>query len=173
MLLVLFVFIPAPKMELLTVPLDKPEDVNLILGQTHFIKSVEDLYEAMVSGVPGAKFGLAFCEASGPCLIRHTGTDQELEDLAVRNAHAVAAGHSFIILMRGCFPVNVLNAIKAVPEVCSVFCATANPAKVVVADDGAGRGILGVIDGAKPKGIEDEAGVRRRHDLLRKFGYKR
>ncbi len=159
-------------MELLTVALDKPDDVNIILGQTHFIKSVEDLYETMVTGVPAAKFGLAFCEASGPCLVRHTGTDSELEALAVKNAQAIAAGHSFIILMRGCFPINVLNAVKSVPEVCSVFCATANPVKVVIADDGSGRGVLGVIDGEKPKGVEGEKDIVQRKEFLRRIGYK-
>ncbi|MEO0081534.1 MAG: adenosine-specific kinase [candidate division WOR-3 bacterium] len=159
-------------MELLTVALDKPDDVNIILGQTHFIKSVEDLYETMVTGVPAAKFGLAFCEASGPCLVRHTGTDSELEALAVKNAQAIAAGHSFIILMRGCFPINVLNAVKSVPEVCSVFCATANPVRVVIADDGSGRGVLGVIDGEKPKGVEGEKDIVQRKEFLRRIGYK-
>lgn len=159
-------------MEIKTVAIDKPEEVNLILGQTHFIKSVEDLYEAMISSVPGVRFGLAFCEASGPCLIRHTGTDQALEQLAVKNAQAIAAGHSFIILMQGCFPVNVLNAVKSVQEVCCVFCATANPVRVIVADDGTGQGILGVIDGEKPKGTETEKDAAERRSFLRRIGYK-
>ena len=159
-------------MELKLVPVDKPEDVNIILGQTHFIKSVEDLYEAMTSSVPGARFGLAFCEASGPCLVRHTGTDKGLETLAVKNAEAIGAGHCFIILMRDSFPLNYLNALKMVPEVCGIFCATANPVKVVVAEDGDGRGIMGVIDGDKPRGVEAEKDITDRKALLRKFGYK-
>ena len=159
-------------MELKLVPVDKPDDVNIILGQTHFIKSVEDLYEAMTSSVPGARFGLAFCEASGPCLVRHTGTDKELETLAVKNAEAIGAGHCFIILMRDSFPLNYLNAVKMVPEVCGIFCATANPVKVVVAENGDGRGIMGVIDGNRPKGVETEKDIADRKALLRKFGYK-
>ena len=159
-------------MELETIAIEKPEDANVVLGQTHFIKSVEDLHEAMVTGVPGSKFGLAFCEASGPCLIRHSGTDKTLEDLAVKNARAMGAGHSFIILMRDSFPVNYLNAVKMVPEVCSIICASANPVKVIVADDGTGRGILGVIDGEKPKGVEGDKDIAHRKEFLRRIGYK-
>ncbi len=159
-------------MELSVVAIEKPEEANLILGQSHFIKSVEDLYEAMISSVPGARFGLAFCEASGPCLIRHCGTDPTLVELAIRNAQKIGAGHSFLILMQGCFPINVLNAIKSVQEVCNIFCATANPVQVVVADSGTGRGILGVIDGEKPKGVETAEEVEKRKHFLRKLGYK-
>ena len=159
-------------MELRAVPVEKPDEVNLILGQAHFIKTVEDLYESAVTSVPGAKFGLAFCEASGPCLVRHTGTDKELEDLAVKNASAIGAGHSFIILLRDAFPVNCLNAVKMVTEVCSVICAGANPVRVIVAEDETGRGILGVIDGEKPKGVETEADAQQRHGFLRTIGYK-
>lgn len=160
-------------MKLETVALRKPEDVNLILGQSHFIKTVEDLYEALVGAAPGIRFGLAFCEASGHCLVRAEGTDDELEALAVENARAVGAGHTFVILLRNAFPINVLNAVKACPEVCRVFCATANAVEVVVAETEQGRGVLGVVDGSSPKGVEDEAGVAWRHDLLRRFGYKR
>jgi len=160
-------------MELKSVGIEKPEDINFILGQSHFIKTVEDLHEALVTSVPGIKFGLAFCEASGKCLIRWSGNDQAMIDLAVKNAQALGAGHSFIIFLGpGFFPVNVLNAIKAVPEVCGIFCATANLAQVIVADTGSGRGILGVIDGETPKGVEDEAEIDWRKGLLRKFGYK-
>jgi len=160
-------------MELKSVGIEKPEDINFILGQSHFIKTVEDLHETLVTSVPGIKFGLAFCEASGKCLIRWSGNDQAMIDLAVKNARAIGAGHSFIIFMGpGFFPVNVLNAIKAVPEVCGIFCATANPAQVIVADTGSGRGILGIVDGDTPKGVEDEKEIEWRKGLLRKFGYK-
>jgi len=159
-------------MELKTVRIEKPEDMNVIVGQTHFIKSAEDIYEALVNSVPGIKFGLAFCEASGPCLVRSEGTDKELERLAVKNARAIGAGHAFIVVLRGTYPVNVLNAVKNVPEVCGIFCATANDVSVVVAEDGAGRGIIGVIDGSMPKGAEDEAQKKERKDFLRKIGYK-
>lgn len=159
-------------METMLVPLDNPESLNMILGQSHFIKSVEDLYEALVGAVPGGKFGLAFCEASDKCLVRTAGTDQELTDLAVKNALAVGAGHTFFIFLRGFYPINVLNAVKNVPEVCRIFCATANPVQVVVAESPQGRGILGVIDGFAPKGVETEADVAYRKDLLRKIGYK-
>jgi hypothetical protein len=155
------------------VPITKPEDVNFILGQSHFIKTVEDLYEALVSSVPGIKFGLAFCEASGACLIRSEGTDDELIKLAVDNAQNIGAGHSFIIFLRDAYPINVLNAVKSCPEVCRIFCATANPCQVIIAESGQGRGILGVIDGSSPKGVEDAEGKRWRHELLRKIGYKR
>jgi len=159
-------------MELKTVSIENPANLNLILGQSHFIKTVEDLHEAMVGTVPGAKFGLAFCEASDVCLVRRSGTDDELTELAGKNAFALGAGHAFIIFMRDMYPVNVLNAIKQVPEVCRIFCATANPVQVVVAETDQGRGILGVIDGFSSKGIEGEADVRKRKELLRVIGYK-
>jgi adenosine/AMP kinase len=160
-------------MELKLIAIDKPEDLNFILGQSHFIKTVEDLHEALVQTVPGIKFGLAFCEASGPSLVRASGTDATLVDLAKKNALALSAGHSFIILLgQGYFPVNVLNVVKMVPEVCRVFCATANPTQVIVAESDQGCGILGVIDGEKPKGIETEADVAHRKEFLRMIGYK-
>jgi hypothetical protein len=160
-------------MELVTVKIEKPDDINFILGQSHFIKTVEDIHEALVQAIPGIKFGLAFCESSGEMLIRWTGTDNEMIDLAKRNALALSAGHSFILLLGpGFFPVSVLNAVKMVPEVCRVFCATANPVEVVIAETEQGRGILGVIDGGKSKGVEDEAGIVWRKDLLRRIGYK-
>jgi adenosine/AMP kinase len=160
-------------MELTIVPIEKPDAVNFILGQTHFIKSVEDLYEALVTAVPGIRFGLAFCEASGACLVRTAGTDQAMIALAQNSALALGAGHSFIIfLAEGFYPINVLNAIKAVPEVCRIFCATANPTQVIVAETDQGRGILGVVDGSKPAGVEDEQGVAWRKGLLRQIGYK-
>ncbi len=159
-------------MELKVVRIEKPDEVNLILGQAHFIKTVEDLHEALVNAVPGAKFGLAFCESSGPALVRWSGTDPELVDLAKRNALALAAGHAFLILMRGMYPINVLNAVKLVPEVCRVFCATANPVQVIVAETEVGRGILGVVDGVATKGVEEEEEIAERKALLRRFGYK-
>lgn len=160
-------------MELLTVPISKPEATNFILGQSHFIKTVEDLHEAMVGTVPGIKFGLAFCEASGKRLVRRSGTDADLIELASRNASAIGAGHSFMIVLGdGFFPVNVLNAIKAVPEVCRIFCATANPTQIVVAETDQGRAILGVVDGFGPLGVEAEEDVQWRKDLLRAIGYK-
>ena len=159
-------------MELKLIGIGKPDDVNCIIGQAHFIKTVEDLYEAMVQAVPGIKFGVSFCEASGPCLIRHTGTDPELEQLAVAAAQAIGAGHVFVIMLGNAFPVNVLNAVKAVAEVCSVFCATANPVRIAVACDGEDRGVIGVIDGSGPKGVEGEAERAARHTMLRRFGYK-
>ena len=160
-------------MQLLTVPIVKPEATNFILGQTHFIKSVEDIHEVMVSSVPGIKFGLAFCEASGKRLVRRSGTDADLVELACRNAMAIAAGHSFVIFLGdGFYPVNVLNAIKAVPEVCRIFCATANPTEILVAETDQGRGILGVVDGFPPLGVENEEDVQWRKDLLRAIGYK-
>jgi adenosine/AMP kinase len=159
-------------MQLLSVSIEKPEAVNVILGQSHFIKTVEDLHEALVTAVPGIQFGLAFCEASSPALVRASGTSPELVELAKKNALALSAGHSFIILLGNVFPVNVLNAIKAVPEVCHVFCATANAVEVILAETGQGRGILGVIDGEKSKGIETEKDVAERKALLRRFGYK-
>jgi len=160
-------------MELVTVKIRKPEDVNLILGQSHFIKTVEDLYEALVTAVPGIKFGLAFCEASGDCLVRTEGTDEEMRKLAAENALAIGAGHSFLVLLKNAYPIQVLKAVERVQEVCNIFCATANPVEVVIAESKQGRGILGVIDGEKPKGIEDASGTAWRKDLLRKIGYKR
>ncbi len=160
-------------MNLTTVKIDKPEEVNFILGQSHFIKTVEDIHEALVSTVPGIKFGLAFCEASGKCLIRHSGTDEAMAELARKNALAIGAGHSFIVfLAEGYFPVNILNPIKNLGEVCRIFCATANPTEVVVAETDQGRGILGVIDGASPKGVEAEEDIVWRKGFLRKIGYK-
>ena len=160
-------------MELMTVKIDKPEATNFILGQTHFIKSVEDIHEAMVAAVPGIKFGLAFCEASGHCLVRWSGTDPAMVELAQKNAKALAAGHSFIIFLGdGFYPLNVLNTVKMVPEVCRIFCATANPTEVILAETEQGRGILGVVDGFHTKGIEAEADIKWRKDLLRKIGYK-
>jgi adenosine/AMP kinase len=160
-------------MDLVTVKIEKPDAVNLILGQTHFIKSVEDIHEALVGAVPGIRFGLAFCEASGKCLVRWSGTDPAMIELAKRNAQAVAAGHHFLVfLAEGFFPVNVLNALKDVPEVCRIFCATANPIEVVVAVTVQGRAILGVVDGFPPKGIEDDAEIAWRKDFLRRIGYK-
>ena len=159
-------------MEIKIIKIENPQQLNLILGQSHFIKTVEDMHEAIVSTVPGAKFGLAFCEASDVCLVRHSGTDPELLELAKKNAFALAAGHSFIVFMRDMFPINVLNTIKNLPEVCRIFCATANPVEVVIAETGQGRGILGVIDGFKSKGIEAEADIQKRKELLRKIGYK-
>ena len=160
-------------MQLLSVRIDKPETTNFILGQTHFIKTVEDVHEALVGAVPGIKFGLAFCEASGACLVRCSGTDAGLVDLARKNALALGAGHSFIVFLGdGFFPVNVLNALKMVPEVCRIFCATANPTEVVVAQTDQGRGILGVVDGAPPRGAETEADAAWRHGFLRQIGYK-
>jgi uncharacterized protein len=159
-------------MELLTVKIDKPDEINLILGQSHFIKTVEDLHETLVTCVGGIKFGLAFCEASGPCLVRVSGTDPELVDLAQRNVLNLAAGHAFLILLRNAFPINVLNAVKNVPEVCRIFCATANPVDVIVGETDQGRAILGVVDGFKPKGIETAQDIEERKTLLRRFGYK-
>ena len=159
-------------MEITTVRIENPDELNLILGQSHFIKTVEDIYETMVTTVPMAKFGLAFCEASDKCLVRHAGTDNELLELAKKNAFSLAAGHCFIMFMKDLFPLNVLNAIKNVPEVCRIFCATANPVEVVVAETDLGRGILGVIDGFKSKGIEDAAEIQIRKDFLRTIGYK-
>jgi len=144
----------------------------VIIGQAHFIKTVEDLYEAVVAAVPAVKFGVAFCEASGPCLIRHTGTDDELEAAAVRAAKAIGAGHVFVIMLGNAFPINVLNQVKAVTEVCSIFCATANEVRVIVATDGGARGVMGVIDGSAPKGVEGEPEQAERRAMLRRFGYK-
>ena len=160
-------------MDIQTVRIEKPEDINFILGQSHFIKTVEDIHEALVGSVPGIKFGLAFCEASGKCLIRWTGTDEPMIELARKNAEAIGAGHSFILFLgEGFFPINVLNAVKNVPEVVRIFCATANPTEVLVAQTEQGRGILGVVDGASPKGIEGEEDIAWRKHLLRTIGYK-
>jgi adenosine/AMP kinase len=160
-------------MDLKTVAIEKPAEINFILGQSHFIKTVEDIHEALVQAIPGIKFGVAFCEASGAMLVRWSGTDAAMIDLAQRNALALAAGHSFVVFLgAGYFPVSILNAIKDVPEVCRIFCATANPVEVVLAETPQGRGILGVIDGGKSLGVEDEAGIAWRKDLLRKIGYK-
>ena len=160
-------------MQLTTVKIEKPEAINFILGQSHFIKSVEDLHETLVAAVPGIKFGLAFCEASGKCLVRCSGTDAAMIELARKNAAAIAAGHSFIIFLgEGFYPVNVLGAVKNVAEVCHVFCATANPTEVILGQTQQGRGIMGVVDGFSPKGVEDEAGVQWRKSFLRQIGYK-
>lgn len=160
-------------MELITVKIDKPDGINFILGQSHFIKTVEDIHEAVVQSVPGIKFGLAFCESSGDLLVRWSGTDGEMIELAKRNALALSAGHSFILFLGpGYFPINVLNAVKMTPEVCRIFCATANPAEVVIAETEQGRAILGVVDGGKSQGIEGEEGIAWRKGLLRKIGYK-
>jgi adenosine/AMP kinase len=159
-------------MQLLTVPIEKPEAVNFILGQSHFIKTVEDLHEALVNAVPGIRFGLAFCEASGVALVRYSGTSDAMVELAKTNALNLSAGHSFIIFLENAFPVNVLNAVKAVPEVCGIFCATANPVEVILAETEQGRGILGVIDGIKSKGIEADADIAHRKEFVRKIGYK-
>jgi uncharacterized protein len=157
--------------DITTVRFDKPDDLNVVVGQSHFIKTVEDLHEACVQ-VPGMKFGIAFNEASGPCLVRRSGNDAALVDVAVRGAEAIGAGHVFVVAMRDAFPVSVLNAIKAVPEVCRVYCATANPLEIVVGESEQGRGVLGVIDGSSPKGVETDEDEAERKELLRRFGYK-
>ncbi len=159
-------------MDLKIVKIEKPASMNFILGQSHFIKTVEDLYEAVVQTVPGITFGIGFCESSGPALVRWAGNDPKLIELAQRNALALACGHSFIVFMEGGFPVNILNTVKNVPEVCQIFCATANPVEVLVAETEQGRGILGVIDGVKTKGLESEADIKGRKEFLRKIGYK-
>ena len=159
-------------MDIHTVKIEKPDGLNMILGHSHFIKTVEDIYEAMVNAVPMAKFGLAFCEASESCLVRYAGTDDELIELAKKNAYNLSAGHSFIVFMKDLFPVNVLNSIKNVTEVCRIFCATANPVEVIIAETELGRGILGVIDGFSSKGMETEDDIRARKELLRQIGYK-
>lgn len=160
-------------MELKTVGIEVPEGCNVIVGQSHFIKTVEDLYEAMVTAVPGVKFGVAFCEASGECLIRWDGTDDDLTQAAIRNARALAAGHTFVVLMRDAYPINVLPRIRATHEVVNIFAATANPLQVIVAESEQGRGVLGVIDGQPPKGVEDAGHRQWRTDFLRRIGYKR
>ena len=160
-------------MEILSIPVEKPEEINFILGQSHFIKTVEDIHEALVSSVPGIQFGVAFCEASGKCLIRWAGTNEAMIELAKKNAAAIAAGHSFIIFLgEGFYPINILNAGKNIPEVCQIFCATANMAEVLVADTGKSRGIIGVADGLKPTGIEADEDITWRKDFLRMIGYK-
>jgi len=160
-------------LKLSLVTIQKPEPINFILGQSHFIKTVEDVHEALVTAVPGIKFGLAFCESSGACLIRHTGTDEAMKALAIQNAQALAAGHSFILFLgEGFYPVNVLKTVQGVPEVVRIFCATANPVQVIIAETELGRGILGVIDGSASKGVEDEEGIAWRKGFLRMIGYK-
>jgi len=160
-------------MEIETLSIDKPEEMNFILGQSHFIKTVEDIHEAMVNAVPGIKFGVAFCEASGKCLIRYSGTDQSCIDLAIKNAQRIGAGHSFIIFLgEGFFPINVLGSVRGIPEVCRIFCATSNPTEILVAVTQQGRGILGVVDGSAPKGVEQDEDITWRKDFLRKIGYK-
>jgi len=159
-------------MEIKTVKIEKPADMNFILGQSHFIKTVEDLYEAIVQTAPQMKFGVGFCESSGPALVRFAGNNPQLVELAQKNALALACGHAFIIFMEGGFPINILNTVKSVPEVCQVFCATANPVEVIIAESEQGRGILGVIDGAKTRGIETDGDIQLRKDFLRKIGYK-
>ena len=159
-------------MELIAVPLEKPDGMNAIVGQAHFIKTVEDLHEALVGISPHLRFGIAFCEASGPCLVRRSGNDERLVELASRNAEAIGAGHSFLVLLEDGYPVNVLNAIKLVPEVCGIFCASANPVEVLVAETELGRGVIGVVDGLPPSGIETESDIIERKRLLRAIGYK-
>lgn len=159
-------------MEFKTVEIKKPQDTNVIIGQSHFIKTVEDLYEALVAAVPGIKFGLGFCESSGECLVRADGNDEELKKCASENALNIGAGHCFVIVLKNAYPINVLNAIKNIQEVCTIFCASANPVEVILAETEQGRGILGVVDGSRPKGIEGKDGIKWRKDFLRKIGYK-
>jgi uncharacterized protein len=159
-------------LEFKSVKIRKPEDVNLILGQSHFIKTVEDLYEALVNSVPGIKFGLAFTESSGSCKIRSEGSDAELKKMAEDNALAINCGHSFLVMLKNSYPINVLNAVKAIPEVCTLYCASANPVEVVIAETEQGRGIMGVIDGSKTRGVESQDDISWRKELLRKIGYK-
>lgn len=161
------------RMELKAIPLEIPTDANIIVGQSHFIKTVEDIYEAIVGSVPAMKFGVAFNEASGPCLTRVDGNDDELKAAAARNATAIAAGHIFVVVLRHGFPINVLKRIQETPQVCNIFCATANPVEVIVAETAQGRGVLGVIDGSSPKGVENEEEAAQRHHFLRMIGYKR
>ena len=160
-------------LEMQTVRMQVPDDANIIVGQSHFIKTVEDLYEAVATTTPQAKFGLAFNESSGACLTRSEGNDQALRDVAVQNAQALACGHTFVLLLQNAYPINVMSAIRNVPEVCSIFCATANPVEIIVAQSEQGCGVLGVIDGSSPKGVEGQSDVDWRHGLLRKIGYKR
>ena len=159
-------------LELELVKIDVPEDVNVIIGQAHFIKTTEDIHELLVSSVPNIKFGFGFCESSGPKLVRHEGTDQELRELAAKNAYSIGAGHSFVLYIKGAYPINVLNGIKNVSEVCNIFCATANPVQLIMTQTDQGRGILGVIDGGSPNGIETENDIKERRAFLRKIGYK-
>jgi len=159
-------------MEFKVVPIENPRELNFILGQAHFIKTVEDLHETLVSAVPGIKFGLAFCESSGPCLVRASGTVPELVALAKKNALALSSGHAFLIFLQDIFPINVLNAIKSVQEVCSIYCASANPVQVILAETEQGRGVMGVVDGYRSKGIETDEDIVSRKELLRRFGYK-
>jgi hypothetical protein len=159
-------------MELKIVAIEKPDDMNFILGQSHFIKTVEDIHEALVTAVPGIQFGVAFCESSGPALVRASGTEPALVELAKKNALALSAGHAFIIMLGNAYPINVLNRVKEVPEVCRIFCATANPVQVIIAETEQGRGILGVVDGIKTKGVETEEDIQKRKDFLRMIGYK-
>jgi adenosine/AMP kinase len=159
-------------MEFQAVAIQTPEGANVILGQSHFIKTIEDLYEILVSSVPGVKFGVAFCESSGPCLIRSAGNDEPLRDVAIRNAQAVGAGHFFVVILKEAYPINVLNAIKQCQEVCTIYCASANPIEVIVAITGRGRGVMGVVDGLPPRGVEAAGEVNARKDFLRKIGYK-
>jgi uncharacterized protein len=159
-------------MDLTVVPIQKPDDINLILGQSHFIKTVEDIHEALVGAVPGIQFGLAFCEASGPALVRWSGTDDELIELARTTMRSLGTGHAFLVLLRNAFPINVLTAVRSVPEVCQIYCATANPVQVIVAETEQGRGVLGVIDGFHTRGIEADHDIEERKALLRRFGYK-
>lgn len=158
--------------EIKTVRIEKPESMNFILGQSHFIKTVEDIHEALAGAVPGIKFGVAFCESSGPCLVRWSGTDEQCIELAKKNAQAIGAGHSFIVFLDNVFPINVLNAVKNVAEVCRIYCATANPVEVLLVETAQGRGIIGVVDGGSPLGVEGEKEIAERKSLLRKFGYK-
>lgn len=155
-----------------SIKIEIPEEVNIILGQSHFIKTVEDLYEALIEGSTGIKFGLAFCEASGPCLVRHSGNDPELEKIAADLAFKIGAGHTFIIYLKNAFPINILKRVQAVSEIVSIFCATANPVEVIIAESNQGRGILGVIDGFSPKGLETEDDISKRKAFLRNIGYK-
>ena len=159
-------------MDLKSIKAEFPEGTNIIIGAAHFIKTVEDLYEIMVSSVPGARFGIAFSEASGPCLVRVEGNDEEMKSAAIRNSTAIGAGHSFVIVLKDAYPVNILNAVKSCQEVCTVWCATANPLEVIVAETSQGRGIMGVVDGYSPKGVEGEKDRTARKELLRKIGYK-
>jgi adenosine/AMP kinase len=158
--------------EIKLIKIRKPQEINLILGQSHFIKTVEDLYEALASAVPGIKFGLAFAESSGACKLRCAGNDEELKQLAAENLLEIGAGHSFLIFLRNAYPINLLNAVKNIPEVCGIYCATANPVEVAVVEGSTGRGILGVVDGARPQGVESEEDIAWRKDFLRKLGYK-
>lgn len=159
-------------MEIKIIKIEKPEEINFILGQSHFIKTVEDIYEAIVSTVPEMKFGIAFCESSGPCLVRYAGNDAEMIELAKNNAMKISCGHAFIIFLKNGYPINILNAIKNIPEVCSIYCATANQAEIIIGETDMGRGILGVIDGSKSKGIETKEDIENRKAFLRKIGYK-